>query len=100
MPGLRATRPQPVRDIADQAQGHARRRRKAGPLLGLGEPPLTTLPHRGTTSHRAETDHCVAVGCAGQGEQDSKRPKRTGPLFAFAGEGFDLLDSSKLYVGR
>ena len=60
---------------------------------------MTTLPHRGTTSHRAETDHCVEVGCAaGQGGQDSHPQKRTRPLFASAGEGFDLLDSSNLYV--
>ena len=59
---------------------------------------MITLPHRGTTSHRAETDHWVAGGCAGQEGLDSKRQKCTRPLFVTAGEGFDLLDSNNLYV--
>ena len=33
------------------------------------------------------------------GGEDSNRQKRSRTLFASAGEGFDLLDSSNLYVG-
>ena len=97
-PGSELLDPNPfVPSPSGQARGHARHRRKAGPRLGLGEPALTTLPHRGTTSHRAETDHCVAGGCAGQAGQDSTRQKRVRTLFTTAGEGgVDQTDYSDL----